>query len=557
MLWKEDAQLRLSDDKKEDSWYEKAKESSSLDVYGFIHCISYSHQVVMEIKKGLFCLILIMLMICGVGCNAERFMDDPLCGACIDRACGGSVEDMGQLKTHFSAAEKSIQAQLLSRLEAYSGCSSFVEPQVISDLYARYGAAFFAVSQPYLSERAVHAVDAMRQNSAIAAHAVAYLTQHIDAFRADESAFSRLESELLPLAEENEAIFASLCRFLPPEKLSSLIALPPTLKRDAALLPHYASLDAEVRQRLLKPYILGEWHMQSSGSTALPQYLELDWGILPLPEDVAQPMAVVHVKSVSVSGEEAKKRGVYVRTAFEDVPMMLPDRHKKRVDLGAWLKTSDTYRVAAQAEIVLWPQDVAQDCIAGEETCTAQALATFPVKFDQSYRAYIGVDTGAPRRSKSNDDNEPTTRSMILKICNAQTCTGVWDKKLVPQKARVSLDVTQGHDFYLWADIGDAKLPVAGRLMARAMPGATWQEVATFFGYAPLHYAPAVRANIDVSSVCRNMGKCELELQLRPSLRMARRDPSIRQYWGETLDLGKISLNIMNRTPQQIYREIL
>jgi hypothetical protein len=117
--------------------------------------------------------------------------------------------------------------------------------------------------------------------------------------------------------------------------------------------------------------------------------------------------------------------------------------------------------------------------------------------------------------------------------------------------------VTQGHDFYLWADIGDAKLPVAGRLMARAMPGATWQEVATFFGYAPLHYAPAVGANIDVSSVCRNMGKCELELQLRPSLRMARRDPSIRQYWGETLDLGKISLNIMNRTPQQIYREIL
>lgn len=509
----------------------------------------------MKIIKALFCFSI--LMICVTGCKAERFVDDPLCGPCIDRACGGSVEDMGQLKTHFSNAEKALQAQLLSRIEAYSGCSSFVEPQAISELYARYGASFFAVSQPYVSERAVHAVEAMRQDGAGASHAVAYLTQHLEAFRADESAFSRLESELLPLAEENDVIFTSLCRFLPPEKLSSLIALSPTPERDAALLPHYASLDTEVRQRLLKPFVLGKWHMQPSGSTALPQYLEFDWGILPLPDGVSQPAAAVRIKSVSVGGEEAKKRGVYVRTAFEDAPLTRPDRHKKRVDLSAWLKTSDTFRVAAQAEIALWPQDVSPDCLAGHDTCEAQALATFPVNLDQSYRAYIGVDTGAPRRSKSNDDNAPTTRSMILKICNEQTCTGVWEKKLVPQKARIPLDVTQGHDFYLWADIGDAKIPVAGRLMARAMPGATWQEVATFFGYAPLRYAPAVRANIDVSSVCRNMGKCELELQLRPSLRMARRDPSIRQYWGETLDLGKVSLNIMNRTPQQIYREIL
>lgn len=509
----------------------------------------------MNFVKSVVCLLVAMSVF--MGCNHEDFSKDPLCASCIERACGGSAEAVSELVQHFSMADASVQAQLLSRMEAHEGCSSKLDPVTVSSLYERYGASFFAENQPYVSERAGRAVDAILAASSNETHAAAYLKHHLEAFRQDDAVFSLVESKLLPLAEERDSIFALLCELLPSEKLAPLAALPPTAARDAALLPHYPAFDEETRHRLLKPYIIGAWHMQASGSTALAQYLELDWGMLPLPENVVRPVASLSVKSVAVRGDEAKKRGVYVRTAFEDSPLLRPDRHKKRVDLGTWLKQAETFRVTANAVISLWPQGASDDCLAGKDTCDQTALAVFPIKLDLPYRAYIGVDTGAPLRSKSAKENAPTTKAMQLQICNEAECTGVWDGKLVPQKARVSLDVTQGHDFYLLANVGDAQIPVAGRLMARSMPGATWQEVATFFSFAPSLYAPSARANIDVSSVCRNMGKCDLELQLRPSLRMARRDPSIRTYWGETLELGKITLNIMNRTPQQIYREIL
>ena len=527
----------------------------SLEVRSLPHPYLELFRNIMNRVKSAACLLVSMAFF--MGCDHENFSKDPLCATCIARACEESGEAREELLQHFASSEAPIQAQLLSRMEAYEGCPAKLDPETVSSLYRQYGASFFATTQPYVTPRALHAVEAIHADNPNASQAAAYLTHHLEAVRQDGAVLADVESKLLPLAEARDAVFSLLTVLLPTEKLAPLVALPQTEARDAALLAHYPDFDEETRERLLKPYILGAWHIQSSGSTALPQYLELDWGMLPMPENVVRPVASLAVKSVTVRGEEAKKRGVFVRTAFEDAPLMRPDRHKKRVDLGAWLKQADSFRITANADISLWQKDVSSDCLSGKEGCEAAALATFPVKLDMTYRAYIGVDTGAPRRSKSAEENTATTRAMQLQICNETACTDIWDGKLVAQKNRVALDVTQGHDFYLLAQVGAAQLPVAGRLMARSIPGETWREVATFFSFAPSRYAPSVRANIDASTVCRNMGKCELELQLRPSLRMARRDPEIKQYWGETLELGRITLNIMNRTPQQIYREIL
>ena len=511
----------------------------------------------MIMKSVQFILFLLVSASVFISCSQKPFDADPLCDTCIEKACTGTAEDLSHLVRHFSASPAPVQAQLLSRMEAFEGCTSHLDAHTTSALYDRYGASFFAVTQPYVSERVYRAAESIRTGNPTRTHAASYLRHHADTLRKDDKTFAHVESSLFPLAETKPEVFSLLCALLPQEKLSLLAAMPPDEARDLALLPHYEVLDESTRHRLLKPYVFGNWHMQASGSTVLPQYLELDWGMLPVPDGVAQPVAVIDVKSVSIRGEEAKKRGTYVKNAFSDAPLLRPDRHKRRVDIGAWLKQADTFRIAAHAVISLWPGNAPQACLSHDDACSEKPLATYPVKLDMQYRAYIGVDTGAPRRNKSAEENAPTTKALNLQICNETACTPLWDQKLVPQKARTSLDVTQGHDFYLLAVTAGASLPVAGRLMARSMPGATWQEIATFFSYAPSRYAPPVRADIDVSSVCRDLGKCELELQLRPSLRMARRDPAITQYWGETLDLGKLAIHIQNRTPQQIYREIL
>jgi hypothetical protein len=85
--------------------------------------------------------------------------------------------------------------------------------------------------------------------------------------------------------------------------------------------------------------------------------------------------------------------------------------------------------------------------------------------------------------------------------------------------------------------------------MARTGVGKAWREVATFFSYAPMVYAIPTRADISLGSLCPEIGKCTLEFQLRPSLRMARRDPRIKRYWGATLELGSVQLDVLNQTP--------
>ena len=492
-------------------------------------------------------------------CGEESFHKDPLCSSCIRAACSASdPESLKRLVAHFEAADDELAAQLVSRADAIEGCSALLDSERVSALYAKYPRSFYAPSQPFSKDRAKRALQTVASSGEHdrapheKAAAADYLVSKADPIRQDAPLLELVRNTLSPLAEHNDEVFELLAVLL--TDLSVLEALPETDARNHALVSRYPELSPETRARVLKPFVSARWQMQSSGSTLQPQRLELDWQMLPLPPNSPPLAASIHVRSVSVKNEEAKKRGVFVRDWFDDAPMLRPDRHRIRVDLGPWLKTADTYRVAATAELSLWRASASEACLKALDGCDEMPLAVYPVVKDFTYRAYVGVETGAPKRYKNADDNAPTSKKMRLSICNASGCTMLWDGKATPQKSRMKLDVVQGHDFYLLADLNEARLPVAGRLMARSMPGAPWQEVATFFSNAPALYAPDARANIDVSQVCRDMGKCDLELQLRPSLRMARRDPSVTRYWGDTLELGSLPIEIKNRTSSQVYK---
>ncbi len=484
------------------------------------------------------------------GCDSKSFEKDPLCQTCIESGCTGSAEAQNALVKHFltlsNAASTKDAAQLLSRVEAFEGCAQKLDQDRVQSIYNEYYAAFFDTAQPFASDRALHAVEFIKNQQPGSVQATNYLVHYKNELANHSIIKDAIDSNLVPLASENDDVFRFLVGFL--DDITALAAMDETEARNAALAPRVLELPDEVRTRILKKYLFAEWHMQSSGSTMLPQLLEFDWRFLPLPTGTPQLFASASVSSITIKNEEAKKRGIYARDLLKDSEMSEPDRHHVRVDLGPWLKSADSYRVAAHATVSLWAKSEAER---GEEDAP---LVSIPVNLDFSYRAYVGVETGAPKRYKNADDNAPTTKSMKLSVCNERECAVLWDGKATTKSTRPKLTVEQGHDFYLLAEVNGAKLPVSGRLMARSMAGATWQEAATFFSNAPSLYAPKVRANIDISSICRDLGTCSLELQLRPSLRMARRDPSIKRYWGDQLELGTLVVDIQNRTASQVYK---
>ena len=179
-------------------------------------------------------------------------------------------------------------------------------------------------------------------------------------------------------------------------------------------------------------------------------------------------------------------------------------------------------------------------------------VLTEPVVLDKSYRVFVGVETGSPNRVKQDNDNLKTKKSVQIEICNEESCIPVWKDGNKTKDRTGKLAVHQGQNFYMNVMPGDADLPMASRLMARTGNNATWQEIAVFFAFAPQNYHVPVRADIFLGNLCSHQGDCKLELQLRPSLRMARRDPRFSKYWGATLELGTITLDMLDQTPQQM-----
>ena len=140
---------------------------------------------------------------------------------------------------------------------------------------------------------------------------------------------------------------------------------------------------------------------------------------------------------------------------------------------------------------------------------------------------------------------------MRVDVCNAEECKTLWDKKKVSNKE--SLSLTHGKDFYIRVSAEDVpELSLASRVMARTSTQ-DWTEVAAFFSYAPEDRFLSLRSEADFSKLCPNAGKCRLDFQLRPSLRMGRRDARIKRYWGATVELGSLTLDVRNAATRAIW----
>ncbi len=478
--------------------------------------------------------------------NGTTFEQDPLCPSCVKRGCHGTEPTF---QPHFAQLASDQQAQIIAQMEAQPGCfdknSWALESRELA--YAQYGEAFYGIEQPYLEIRAQHALDDILNKSPRRALAIDYLSTHANLWKDTawgEAAVATLEDHVV-----DDDIFALVAQVADAECLGKLSAMEPNAARDAALIYHWQSLPEEAQKRALSTWVTAEWSMQTSGSAQLPQYLTLDWQKRQLPEGVPNFISTLHVTSIKIQNSEVKRGAWKARDVFQWQPLVSADAVHGRVNLTPWLNLTDNYRVSAQAELKIWPKDASKDCLENASSCEQNPILVQPVVLDRSYRVFLGLETGAPHRHKIDADNAKTSQAMTIDLCNAEVCLPLWAEGKRTKSRQTPISVFQGKDFYLKVKQGDAVQPVAGRLMARVGVGKAWREVATFFSYAPMAYDIPVRADIALGSLCPELGKCSLELQLRPSLRMARRDPRIKRYWGATLELGTVQLDVLNQTP--------
>ena len=505
---------------------------------------------------------IVFAALCASGCMQSQpqtqtqgsFTDNPVCPSCVVRACHSHDEAFEPYLKSVSLAD---QAQIIARMEAESGCMERypASSEIADRAYAAYGPAFFAPDQPWLETRGKRAFDQIIPPNPNHHEALAYLSSHVEQWQNLAWAREKI-SNLRTQVESSDDIFALVAQVADDAQLAELAALPPTEQRDAALIYRWKNLPDEARNRAIGAYVNAKWSLQTSGSAILPQYLSLDWRKLPLPQGVPDFVATLKLDSLK-AGKSTIKRGKWLKdTSFVWPPLRDPNVHHDRLNLQPWLSSASNYRVNAAASIAVWPDDAPLECLepADNASCDSSPIMTIPVVFDRSYRVFAGVETGAPHRSKSDADNKKTSDLLRLSLCNESECTEIWNGKKVSPSAPIQ--VQQGHDFYLRFESPGATQPVAGRLMARQGEGKMWREIAAFFTFEPQGYDVPGRADIALGPLCGKTGACKLEMQIRPSLRMARRDPRITRYWGATLDIGKIALDIQNLTAQQLWESV-
>lgn len=478
---------------------------------------------------------------------------DALCPDAAAQACADGSPAFWDHARQLNAQDR---AQIAAQIEMLGGCGGAAAEfrQMADEAYAAFGAVFYADEQPWIEIRAKRALKEIEDNSKYADNAAHYLRNHLE--NKDNRKFLADNLELLKAHAASDDVFGILAEIGDSAVLAQLCDLPPTAERDKMLIARWPELPPDARLRALESYVSANWLMQTSGSSQLPQYLVFDWAKYSLPNRGKIPDFAVsaEVDSIKIRNEEVKRGEWRAASSLNRPALRAPGSRHARIDLSPWLTTAETHRIAAKAHIYIWPEDIDETCLTDRASCAIEPLARIASVFDKNYRVFAGVDTGAPHRVKNEETNRAVMESLSLELCNETKCIKLFGKKPIP--ANEILEVVQGHDFYISATFEDAPVPVASRLMARMGEGKAWREIATFYGDAPTAYRVASRGDIELGTLCAAVGHCKLQLQLRPSLRMARRDPSIARYFGANIDLGEVTLDIKNLTAQQLWEGI-
>ncbi len=478
---------------------------------------------------------------------------DALCPDAAAQACADGSPAFWDHARQLNAQDR---AQIVAQIEMSGGCGGAAAQfrQMADEAYAAFGAVFYADEQPWTAIRAKRALKEIEDNSEFAQNAAHYLRNHLE--NKDNRKILSDNIELLKAHATSDDVFGILAEIGDSAVLAQLCDLPPTAERSKMLIARWPELPPDARRHALESYVSANWSMQTSGSSQLPQYLVFDWAKFSLPNRGKIPdFAVsVEVDSVKIRNEEVKRGDWRAAAALNRPALRNPGIRHARIDLSPWLTTAETYRIAAKANIYIWPEDIDETCLTDRAACAIEPLAQSASVFGKNYRVFAGVDTGAPHRVKNAETNRAVMESLSLELCNETKCIKIFEKK--PLISNEVLEVIQGHDFYISATFEESPVPMACRLMARMGEGKTWREIATFYGNAPTAYRVASRGDIELGSLCAAVGHCKLQLQLRPSLRMARRDPRIARYFGANIDLGEITIDVKNLTAQQIWESI-
>lgn len=523
----------------------------------------------------------------------QTFADNPVSHESIAKLCKSN--DFTALNAQYLKLSDEEKTKFLTVLYQYA-C---LEPSGIdaSPFYERMGTNLIHNSAEFLPPLAQYALTQLQSEQAQDVHAnIEYLTKYYTKLSAEQQT---LLFDALKTAPQTLMI-ESFSRINTPQMLEYLETIELTPSNRTTFLKYWPIFSQTRQADLLSDIVNATWFMQPSGSTQLGQYLGLLVQRFDAPE--MQPFILrIFVESISIDGKKIKHQGKPLAEAFSLPPLLEPDAAYLLKDLTPWLSVSAWYRIQAKAELVLFRADAPVQCYAQEapkptinnvvpeimdetaneeeqvqqeetddeedlptkptldELCAKAVIHRHPVVRDFSYRVFLGVETGSPRRLKNEAENKTAAGKLTLALCNNETCVTVWDGKANKEKQTLNVDYSKELFLLTTSTQNPMPTPFAARLLGRTptMPNGVWEEIASAFAYSPMQSALPVRTRVDVRELCPATGPCTLNLQLRPSLRMARMDPRIKDYQGATIDLSPVVLQIQTAANSRVWSEFL
>ncbi|MGI5830872.1 MAG: hypothetical protein ACOX8U_12025 [Bradymonadia bacterium] len=522
----------------------------------------------------------------------ESFADNPFSHQNIATLC--EKQDFEPLKLQFLTLSNEEKIRFLAIVYQY-GCleSSGLDAAA---LYAELAPTLLHSSTEYLEELVQYALKSVEDPASTDAQLAArYLTKFYE--KLDEDSLDRIFEAMK--ARDAQSMIDVFLSIKTPKMLEYLENIELTAESRDAFLKHWPIFSNARQAELLSEIVNARWFMQASGSSQLPQYLGLLVQRFEAPE-MEDFVMRVFVESVSVNGRKLRRHGEALAKNFEIAAFKKADAAYILEDLQPWLTVADWVRINAKAELVLFRADAPAQCygltadaapnvvapnsdeeeleqaegedekseLEGEgaeeaptelslgELCQNAVIHRHPVVRDFSYRVFQGVETGSPRRSRDESKNKESATKLVISLCNSEQCVELWSGKQDKTPQKLSVDYSK--DLYLRITSSDKmENAFAARLVARtaSMPNAVWEEVASAFSHSTMSEALPLRAELNVQKLCPSTGTCALSFQLRPSLRMARKDPRIANYQGATIDLRPVNLEIKTAANSKVWEE--
>lgn len=337
---------------------------------------------------------------------------------------------------------------------------------------------------------------------------------------------------------------------------------------------HWTALPAEEREARIDQWLEAHIVVRKNGAVNAiqPLRVEATWAPTELHGPLAGAVAFVRPAEIVVDGKPAELAGRPLAAHIGQHTFDAPGYWQRTIDLAPVTNKNGRWQLAGKLEVALLPAEARGAQLtddAGELTLEWRQRALYlgerPLR-EFTYRLYLNPESGLPERDQSKEARTRVTQNVELEL-ELEAPDGTLQQVALhkggkrQEDGRSGLRARHGRRAHLVVSaIGDPASDLAVRVQARTrdMPPEAWHDLGQGIVrrddlWPSMHPA---RIPIDLGPVCRETGPCRIALRLRDSLLVGRTDARIQSYWGHTLELGIVELDLDNAAAGKQWRDL-